>query len=325
MEPGRVLDTHGMGLVEPPQCVGFMKIRGVLGRGVIKVGVFFFALGLTSCVIHKTTRIPPAGTPFPAQKASLEELISRLRLLSEGFQTLKATAELAPTVGSIHLGTIQEYRDIKVFILLTKPSRFRMVGQAPVLRTNIFDMVSDGESFRLYIPSKRKFIVGNNSGKRKARNSLENLRPQHLLSALLLKKVDEATEKFFLEETISKGRQFYVVHVVAQFKRGEIRLLRKIWFDRANLEVSRVQRFGPKGKYVQDVTYADYQNFDGVHYPTAIQLTRPVEDYRLAIRIQKATFNQVIGPEKFALEPPRGVERIVLQEEKVVSESVDGR
>ncbi len=307
------------------QFVRFMEIREVLGRAVKKVGVCFFVLGLASCAVHRTTRVPPTRMPRPAQEASREELISRLRLLSEGFQTLKATAELAPTAGSIYSGVIREYQDVKVFILLTKPARLRMVGQAPVLRTSIFDMVSDGEDFRLYIPLKRKFIVGSNSVSREARNRWENLRPQHLLSALLLRKVDEATEKSFLEETVYEGRQFYVVHVVAQFARDEIRLLRKIWFDRANLEVSRVQRFGPEGKYLQDVTYADYQDFDGVHYPTAIRLTRPVEDYRLAMRIQKATFNQAIGPEKFVLEPPPGVERIMLPEEKVVSESVDGR
>jgi outer membrane lipoprotein-sorting protein len=41
-------------------------------------------------------------------------------------------------------------------------------------------------------------------------------------------------------------------------------------------------------------------------------VTRPVEDYRLAITILKATFNQPIEPEKFILNKPEGAQLVDL-------------
>jgi hypothetical protein len=77
-----------------------------------------------------------------------------------------------------------------------------------------------------------------------------------------------------------------------------------VWFDRASLEVARLQIYGPQGAYTEDVRYSGYQDFEGVRYPTHIQISRPIEDYRLTITILNATFNQPIAPEKFELKKP---------------------
>jgi len=60
----------------------------------------------------------------------------------------------------------------------------RVIGQAPVVATNIFDMVSDGEMFRIFIPSKNTFLVGATSLARASKKPIENLRPQHVVEAL---------------------------------------------------------------------------------------------------------------------------------------------
>ena len=285
-------------------------------RGVAKeVGWTLCALVLLSCG-PKTTQIKAPELSGPVLEADLEELVSRVSRVSGGFQTLKAKVELTPTAGLIYSGVIKEYRDIRAFILLEKPSRFRMIGQAPVLRSQIFDMVSDGENFGVYIPPKRKYIVGKNSIRRETKNKLEGLRPHHILTALLLKEIDLNTEKCFIEETLEELRRYYVVHVVSSGRDGGIRLERKIWFDRSDLEIKRVQRFGPDGAYLQDVRYDAYQDFNGTRYPTKIDVTRPKEDYRLGILLQEVSFNEPMGPEKFVLDPPKSVEKLVLKEEE---------
>ena len=43
-----------------------------------------------------------------------------------------------------------------------KPADIRLIGLFPVVRSKAFDMVSDGADFKLYIPSKNRFIVGRN-------------------------------------------------------------------------------------------------------------------------------------------------------------------
>ena len=73
---------------------------------------------------------------------------------------MTATVDLEPTAGSIYSGVIKEYHDVKGFILIERPAMIRMLGQAPVVRTNIFDMVSNGEEFRLYIPPQAKVHRG---------------------------------------------------------------------------------------------------------------------------------------------------------------------
>jgi len=173
-------------------------------------------------------------------------------------------------------------------------------------------MASNGEEFRLYIPPKQKFIVGKTTFRRPAKNSLENLRPQHILEALLIPQFDASHEKWFLEEAEEDGRRFYVVSVVESADSEGLRLKRKAWFDRANLELARLQFYESDGVYVEDVHYSGSKDFQGTSYPSHIEVARPIEDYRLAITILKATFNQAIEPEKFILNKPEGVELVDL-------------
>jgi outer membrane lipoprotein-sorting protein len=154
--------------------------------------------------------------------------------------------------------------------------------------------------------------VGKTAFRRPAKNSLENLRPQHILEALLVPELDTSHEKTFLEEAEEGGRRFYVVGIVVPAESGELSLERKAWFDRADLEVARMQFYEAQGLYVEDVHYSDYQDFQGTRYPSRIELVRPIEDYRLTITIQKATFNQSIEPEKFILNQPPGEQLVDL-------------
>jgi outer membrane lipoprotein-sorting protein len=173
-------------------------------------------------------------------------------------------------------------------------------------------MVSNGKEFRLSIPPKQKFIVGKTTFRRPAKNSLENLRPQHILEALLVPAFDASHEKCFLEEAEEGGRRFYVVDIVEHGGSGELRLKRKAWFDRAELELARLQFYEAEGLYVEDVHYSDYRDFQGTSYPSHIEVVRPIEDYRLTITMLKATFNQPIEAEKFILNKPEGAQLVDL-------------
>jgi outer membrane lipoprotein-sorting protein len=263
-------------------------------------------------MLRRETRIQPSQLPPAAREASLGELVAGLNARSQNVRTLSATVDLEPTAGSIYSGVIKEYRDVRGFILIERPAMIRVLGQAPVVRTDIFDMVSNGEEFRLSIPPKQKFIVGKTAFRRPAKNSLENLRPQHILEALLVPALDTSHERTILEEAEEGGRRFYVVDIVEPGQSGELHLKRKAWFDRADLELVRMQFYEADGLYVEDVHYSGYHDFQGTSYPSHIQVVRPIEDYRLAITILKATFNQPIEPEKFVLSKPEGAQLVDL-------------
>jgi outer membrane lipoprotein-sorting protein len=271
-----------------------------------------FAVAFSGCAVRRTATVSPSAVPPRAEDASLPDLVASVNAQSKAIQTMTATVNLEPTAGSVYSGVIKEYHDVRSFILVQRPAMIRMVGQAPVVRTDIFDMVSDGEEFRLFVPSKHKFIVGKTEVQRPAKNALENLRPQHILEALLIPPIDADSDLTFRYEAEEGARRYYVVGVLDKGSKGDLNLKRQIWFDREDLRIGRVEFFGPQGVYLEGVQYAAYQDFQGVRYPTQIKLTRPVEDYALSINLQKVTFNQPIPPEKFELKPPQGVERVEL-------------
>ena len=105
------------------------------------------------------TVFAPAQRPV-AKDATREELLERYNSIVHGTKTLNATVQLKPTAGSKYSGVIDEYHEVKAFLLAARPAQIRVIGQAPVVGTTVFDMASDGETFRVSIPSKNKFLVG---------------------------------------------------------------------------------------------------------------------------------------------------------------------
>jgi len=254
-----------------------------------------------------------------AQDATREELLDRYNLVAHNTKTLNATVELKPTAGSKYSGVIDEYHEVKAFLLAARPAQIRMIGQAPVVGTTVFDMASDGETFRVFIPSKHKFLVGTVAAEKNSSKPIENLRPQHLLDALLWPEIRKE-ESTTLREFNDENARYYVLTVL----RGgyQLEVLREIWFDRADLHVARIETFGPKGLLVSDVHLADWlpienapsQNTqaapsDGVSsFPRSIRLERPHDDYKLDLQVIKISLNDEIPAERFKLEQPAGAE-----------------
>jgi outer membrane lipoprotein-sorting protein len=229
---------------------------------------------------------------------------------------------LKPTAGSKYSGVIEEYHEVKAFLLASRPANIRMIGQAPVIGTTVFDMASDGETFRVSVPSKNKFLIGQVAGEFNSGKPIENLRPQHLLDALLWPEIRKE-ELVLFEEFNDDTARFYVLTVLRGGYRTEI--LRKIWFDRADLQVSRLQSFAPKGLLVSDVRYSDWQPVDPAQPGTPvagpvttfahnIRIDRPHDDYRLDLQVSKIVLNSDTPADRFKLEQPAGSELIHVAE-----------
>jgi outer membrane lipoprotein-sorting protein len=263
--------------------------------------------------IKKTTKLPTQAKAV-VRDATRDELLDKYNEMARGVKSVNATVELKPTAGSKYSGVIEEYHEVKAFLLAQRPAQIRMIGQAPVIGKTVFDMASDGETFRVYIPSKSKFIVGSVAAERNSEKPIENLRPQHLLDALLWPEVRKE-ESVLFEEFNDESARYYVLTVVRGGYRTEI--LRKIWFDRADLQVSRLQSFGPKGILLSDVHVSDWQPLTGdqvtpaspnhgsvTAFPHQIRIDRPHDDYRLDLQIIKLALNDELPPDRFKLDQP---------------------
>src|SRR5260370_19290742 len=130
--------------------------------------------------------------------------------MARNTKTLNATVELKPTAGSKYSGVIDEYHEVKAFLLAARAAEIRVIGQAPVVGTTVFDMASDGKTFRVSIPSKNKFLVGPVAVERASSKPIENLRPQHLLDALLWPEIRKE-EAVTLKEYNDENARYYVL------------------------------------------------------------------------------------------------------------------
>jgi hypothetical protein len=254
-----------------------------------------------------------------AKDATREELLEKYNAMAKGVKSVNATVELKPTAGSKYSGLIEEYHEVKAFLLAERPAYIRMIGQAPVIGKTVFDMASDAETFRVSIPSKNKFLVGPIALERTSSKPIENLRPQHLLDALLWSEIRKEEDVLFKEFNDEKAR-YYVLTVLRGGYQREI--LREIWFNRADLQVARLQEFGPKGALLSDVRYSDWQALSGdqehttgsapavTAFPRTIQIDRPHDDYRLDLQVTKLMLNEDIPAERFKLDQPAGSELV---------------
>src|SRR5580693_6692506 len=266
----------------------------------------------------------PAKQIVVVKDATREELLEKYNGVARGVKSVNATVELKPVAGSKYSGVIEEYHEVKAFLLAERPAYIRMIGQAPVIGKTVFDMTGDRESFRVSIPSKNKFLVGAVALERTSSKPIENLRPQHLLDALLWAEIRKEEDVLFEEFNDEKAR-YYVLTVLRGGYRREI--ARKIWFNRADLEVVRLEEFGRKGALLSDVRYSNWEPHTGdqgqtsaaasgiTFFPILIQIDRPHDDYRLDFEVTKLTFNEDIPADRFKLEQPAGSELVRVGEE----------
>lgn len=273
--------------------------------------LILLTVSATACgcghAVTRTTQVPVTERPL-AQEASEAELLQRYDAFAQSVKSISATMELKPTAGSKYSGVIDEYHEVKAFLLASRPYNVRMIGQVPVVGKTVFDMSSDAQNFEVYIPSKNKFLTGAVALERQSGKPIENLRPQHLLEAVLWPEVRKE-EVVLIEESNEENARFYVLTVLRGGYQSEI--LRKIWFDRADLRVSRMESYGPKGVLLSDVRYRNWQPVAAggtAEYPMQIQIERPHDEYRLEMTISKIALNETLTAEQFRLEPPAGAE-----------------
>lgn len=263
--------------------------------------------------VTKTTSIPPAARPV-ALEATPEELLDRYNALALNLQSLNATVELWPSAGSAYTGVISEYHEVKAFILASRPYNMRMIGQVPVVGKTVFDMASDGKDFEISIPPRNKFLTGPVGYSRSSAKPIENLRPQHLVEALLWPEVRKE-EVTLPEEFNDESGRYYVLTVLRGGYHTEI--LRKIWFDRSDLHLVRLQSYGTRGALLSDVRYSDWKAPDTAEgslkeYPHTIRIDRPRDEYRLDMTVTKISLDEAIAADHFQIQAPDGVEVVHL-------------
>lgn len=275
---------------------------------------------LTGCLFRSRKVEQPIFTAN-LKSATQQELIDYINTQAGKIQTMEATVDIDTSVGGAKKGKVTDYQEIRGYVLARKPAMLRMIGLMPIVRNRAFDMVSDGDIFKLWIPPKNRFVIGRNDvDLHNSSQPLENLRPRHIYDALLLRHIDPQNEIAVLENTSkvvndAKGHKVeqydYVIDVIHQGGHGWF-LSRKIVFSRVDLLVHRQLLYDENGNVSTNASYGNYKDDNGVSFPWQIEIVRPQEEYDITLNIVKLELNQPLPDDKFVLEQPPGVEVVRL-------------
>jgi outer membrane lipoprotein-sorting protein len=257
----------------------------------------------------------------PLKTASQQDLIEYVNTQAAKVQSMQATVDIDASTGNAKNGRITDYKEIRGYVLARKPAMLRMKGLMPVVRNTAFDMVSDGQKFKLWIPPQNKFVVGsNNADNYQPDKRLENMRPQYIYDALLLPEIgqDEAVLDNGFETVLDSKKHRveqpnYSLLVIRNGPQGWY-LSRKIEFSRTDLLPYRQRIYDQQGNVATDAHYQDYKDYDGTQFPSTIEIERPRENYNITLNIVKLEINKPLTDDQFALEQPPGADVVNLDQ-----------
>ena len=153
------------------------------------VFILLAVLPLTGC-LFRSRKVDQTIIPIALKTASQQQLIDYVNSQATAVQSLQATVDIDTTVGGVKKGKVTDYQEIRGYVLARKPAMLRMIGLLPIVRNRAFDMVSDGEVFKLWVPPKNRFVMGRNDVQTpNPAQPIENVRPQHIYDALLIRRL----------------------------------------------------------------------------------------------------------------------------------------
>jgi hypothetical protein len=294
--------------------------------------LFSIGCGLISRQVTVPQLVAPLSTATP------EDLLARLNDFQR-LRTLSARVAIQFQTEAPEVGLGRRYRTADGRLILARPARVRLLIQAPVVKTTIAELASDGHRFQLlvYPEDHRLFVEGSNERDYAEREealqrdpqwrdvgSLRHVRPQHLTEALLWEPVNAADSHLLttmeefrqIEQERVPGqkprsviRSYYIVSLLEPVGPNRARIRRKFWFDRTRgLLLVRQQVFGDAGEIRSEISYEEFATIPNASYliPTEIRIARPYDRYSVRLGLDRTSLvvNGEVSDALFRLEKP---------------------
>lgn len=260
------------------------------------------ALGLGCGVLTTTTRLPPAPVVQSATKKELLETIGRIASV----MSMRAGIEVTLTVQTNERDRETEYREVSGALVIQRPDLIRTNAETPGGLAVIYDMASDGKKFQVHVPWQNRVLEGTTALTEISENRWENIRPQHMLEAIMLRPIDPGTHTLLDFNMYGRGG-YQVLHELAQAADGEWRIHRKFWFSRSDLSLARLMILDEDAELLTDTWYREWLEDEGAPYARFVRIERPKDGYRLEIEITKPGLNQPLPGDAFDLDLPKGI------------------
>jgi hypothetical protein len=269
-------------------------------------------LPTTGC-LFRTRPVEETYSKASLQESTQSGLIVSINQQAEKIRSLQATVDIDTSSGGAKKGLVTDYKEIRGYVLARKPAMLHMIGLLPILRTTAFDMVSNGQEYKLSIPPRNRFVEGRNTDQTlDAKHPVENIRPQDIYDALLIQPIDLESEMAVLENGYeilhdAKGHRVlqgdYELVVIRRGEQGWM-LSRKVFFSRIDLQPYRLCIYDAQGMLATDAHYANYKDYAGLSFPSRIEIFRPQEEYDVTLTMLKVEINKELSDDQFALKRP---------------------
>jgi len=280
------------------------------------MGLVTLAPALTGCLTHIRT-VPKTRPAEVVMSATLDQLLNHVDTRFNAIQSLNASVEIVASEGGARQGQVIEHPSFSGYIFLRKSEDLRVLLRVPVLGSQALDMVSDGKTWKLWIPPRHVAMAGTSDVTETPKHGLESLRPAVIFDSLLVRGLgpnqivdltqdsrilpDEKDKKQLVEEpdyelTILEPPQGNIAHT-----------LRVIHIGRSSLLPYQQDIYDQNGHVVTQAFYSNYQIFGDIQFPMKIEIKRPQDQYGLSITITKLTLNQKLDDDQFELKFPAGV------------------
>jgi outer membrane lipoprotein-sorting protein len=285
-------------------------------RQALAVGLVTLAPALTGCLTHIRTvaKTRPAEVVI---SATLDQLLSQVDTRFNAVQTLNATVEIVASEGGARQGQIKEFPSFGGYIFLRKPEDLRVLMRVPFLGSVALDMVSDGKTWKLWVPKRSLAMTGTGEAADSSQHGLEGLRPKVIFDSLMIRSlspgqvVDLTQDSRVIPDPKDKKQMIeepdYELTILEPPQSNIAHTLRVIHIGRSTLLPYQQDIYDQNGHVVTQAFYSNYQSFGDIQFPMKIEIKRPQDQYGLAITITKLILNQKLDDDQFELKFPEGV------------------
>ena len=271
---------------------------------------------LTGCLTH-TRYVPKTRVADVIISTSLDTMAKQLATRYDAMQTFNAGVEISATTGGGLQGKEVQTLSFAGYILMRKPEFLRVLLLVPVVRTQALDLVSDGDKFKLYIPPRKRAIVGSNTVTTTSKNGLENLRPDVFFDSMFIQgpEQDEIMSMTTDIRVIESGKKkqdlieepAYALQILKRPEGTQARTLRVIHINSTDLLPYQQDIYDKDGHVVTKAYYSNYSFYGTTPYPSKIIIERPRDHYSLTVTITKLTLNGHLDDDQFELKIPEGI------------------
>jgi outer membrane lipoprotein-sorting protein len=280
------------------------------------MGLVTLAPALTGCLTHIRS-VPKTRPAEVVISETLDQLLTQVDTRYNEIQSLNASVEIVASEGSARQGQIKEFPSFSGYIFLRKPENLRVLMRVPFLGSVGLDMVSDGKTWKLWVPKRNLAMTGTSETADPSQHGLESLRPKVIFDSLLVRGlapnqiVDLTQDSRIIPDPKDKKQLVeepdYELTILEPPQGQTAHTLRVIHIGRSTLLPYQQDIYDENGHVVTQAFYSNYQTFGDIPFPMKIEIKRPQDQYVLAITITKLTLNQKLEDDQFEVKFPEGV------------------